>query len=341
MLLLKFIARRLLYFVPQLLGVTVLAFVLVRLAPGDPALRLSGGMATDSQLAGIRERLGLTGSLFHQFKDYLGDALRGDFGTAFFTSRPVREDLLQRLPATLELITISLMISIGVSLIVGMFGALGRARRTGRIVNRGIKGYGFFAGALPDFWVGILLIYLFFVTLGIAPGPTGQVDFLIDPVQRRTGSLLIDSLLAGRLDAFRSHVAHLVLPVATLVFVYSGNILKITAVSLEEALVSPSVRYARASGLGPLRTVRSALRQALAPLITISGIAFTFLLGGAVLVETVFSWGGVGQYAVQAVVNSDFPALQGFLIAATMFSLVVFLVVDILYFVANPRVKAQ
>jgi len=338
--LLRFVGLRLMYFVPQVLGVTVIAFLLVRLAPGDPAVRLAGGMATPEQLDATRERLGLDGSLLSQLFDYVSNAVRGDLGIAFYTSKPVMEDLLARLPATIELITVSLVIAVLLSLLVAILSALGGQNWVGRLVARATKGYGFLAGAIPDFWMGIILIFFFYVTLGVAASPVGQVDILLEPVDRVTGSLLVDSLLAGRFDAFRSHVSHMVLPVVTLVFVYSGNILKMTTVSLEETLRSPSVQYARASGLGRLGTIRTGLRAAITPVITISGITYTYLLGGAVLVETVFSWGGAGQYAVQAVVNSDFPALQGFLIAATVFSLVIYLIVDVLYFIVNPRVRS-
>lgn len=339
--LLRFVGSRFVYFIPQVLGVTVVAFLLVRLAPGDPAVRIAGGMATPEQLEATRERLGLTGSLPSQLWDYVTSALRGDFGTAFYTSKPVLDDLIARFPATIELITISLLISILLSLLVAILTSLGETNILGRIVGRITRGYGFLAGALPDFWMGIILIYIFYVVLGVAASPVGQIDILLPSVNRVTGSLIIDSVIAGRPDALRSHLSHMILPVATLVFVYSGNILKMTTVSLEETLRSPAVTYARASGLGRLGSVRSGLRAAITPVVTISGITYTYLIGGAVLVETVFSWGGAGQYAVQAVVYSDFPALQGFLIAATVFSLIVYLVVDILYFIINPRVRTR
>jgi len=318
----------------------VIAFLVVRLAPGDPALRLAGGMATPEQLEATRERLGLSGSLFSQLVNYVTNALTGDLGVAYYTSKPVVEDLVARFPATIELITLSLLLSILLSLSVSIVTALGSTHVVGRAVSRLTKGYGFLAGSIPDFWMGIILIFVFYVTLGIAAAPVGQVDILLPSVDRVTGSLFVDSLIAGRLDAFWSHFNHMLLPLATLVFVYSGNILKITMVSLEETLRSPAVTYAQASGLGRLGAIRSGLRDALTPVVTISGITYTYLLGGAVLVETVFSWGGAGQYAVQAVVNSDFPALQGFLIAATVFSLIVYLVVDVLYFIVNPRVRS-
>jgi peptide/nickel transport system permease protein len=339
MTLFRFALRRFAYLVPQLIGVIIVAFLILRLTPGDPALRILGGQATEEQLRSMRERMGLSGTLPEQLSRYVAGLASGDMGTSWFTSQPVAKDLMQRVPATLELITLSLAISVVLSLLVAMVLASNASSLLARGITRVIHGYAFLAGALPDFWVAILLIFVLYTVLGWASQPLGQLDIAVLPPERRTGFLLVDSVLAGNLEALQSHLSHLVMPVAALVFVYSGNILKITVVSVTEALRAPYMKYAKAFGLSSRTMTWYAIRNALPPIVTITGVTYSFLLGGAVLIEAVFGWGGLGQYAVHAVVNSDYPGMQGFILVAALFSLVVYLVVDLLYFLVNPRMR--
>ncbi len=332
---LKIVVSRLIMLVPQLFGVMMVTFLLVRLLPGDPALLLLGNMATPETIAAFRERLGLDLPVWDQFLLYVWNALHGDLGTSIFTSQPVVSDLLERAPATLELITYAMALTI----LIGVTLAIVSVVRPGGPVDVGSRVYGLAAGAIPDFWIGLLLIYFFFYMLGWAAAPFGRIDTFVTPPPAVTGFYTIDALIARDPQAFFSSAGRLVLPVLTLAIVNAGALMKMTKTVFADVYRSDFIRHARASGL-PERTIRRiALRNCLPPIITLVGFMVGFLLGAAVLVETIFSWGGLGQYAVQAVVNSDYPALQGFVLVAATFILVVYTVVDILYELADPRIR--
>ncbi|GLS44257.1 peptide/nickel transport system permease protein [Methylobacterium brachythecii] len=316
-------------------GVMFATFFLIRLLPGDPALLLLGNMATPEAIVSLRERLGLNDSIWVQFVRYLDNVAHGDLGTSIFTSNPVLQDLLERAPATLELICWAMLATV----IIGVAVAVTAVVRRGGAVDRASRIYGLAAGAIPDFWVALLLIYFLFYLLGVAPAPFGRIDALLPPPNRITGFYIIDSLLTGNWDAFISSAGRLVLPVLTLTIVNAGALMKLTRTVFGDVYRSDFIRHARASGLPESVIVRSALRNSLPPIITLVGFLFGFLLGAAVLVETLFAWGGLGQYAVQAVVNSDYPALQGFVLVAAAFILLVYMTVDILYEFADPRIK--
>lgn len=331
---LRFISRRLLFVIPQALGVTLITFFLVRLLPGNPILLLTGGYATPDTIAAMQQRVGLNLPLHEQYWRYLTQVVRLDLGNSWFTGRAISSDIGDRLPATLELITIALVISVAVGIGLGVIIAL----RPGGIADKGTFFYGLLAGALPDFWLGLVLVFLFFFLLGWLPAPLGRLDQGME-VQRITGFLTIDTLATGNFEAFGSALRHLVLPVATLVFVYTGAILKMTRATLQEMLNADFVEFARACGLSKYQTLRYALRNALPPVVTVVGITYSYLLGGAVLVEQIYSWGGVGQYAVQAVVKSDYLAVQAFVLVAAMFNLIVYLGVDIIDRLIDPRLR--
>lgn len=333
---LQIVLGRLLLVVPQMFGVLMVTFFLIRLLPGDPAVLLLGNMATPEAVAQLRERLGLNHSVWVQFADYVRHIFQGDLGISIFTSNPVTADLLERAPATLELIGYSLVLMVIVALVLAIASAVWH----GGFIDIFTRVYGLAAGAIPDFWIGLLLIFFFYSVLGWAAPPFGRLDAILTPPPYVTGFYTIDSLLAGNLETFRSSIGHLILPVLTLVIVNAGALMKMTHSIFSGVWHSEFIRHGRASGLPELRLVRMALRNSLPPIITIVGFITSFLLGSAVLVETIFSWGGLGQYAVQAVINSDYPALQGFILVAAAFVLIVYLIVDILYELADPRIRA-
>jgi ABC-type dipeptide/oligopeptide/nickel transport system permease component len=335
---LRYVGWRAVFFIPQLIGVTFVTFLVVRLLPGDPASRFLGALATPDQLQAFRERLGLDKPIWEQYFTWIGDLLHGDLGVSFFTGNPVREDITDRFPITLELITISLIASLLIMIPLAILSARQTGGMISRWANRTVFGYGLLAGAMPDFWLGLILIFVFYTQIGWAPAPLGQLDAGIAKPDRITGFLTIDSLLTGNLEAFQSAVRHLLLPVATLVFVYGGPILKMTRQTMAGMLDSPYVEHARALGLSEFKVLAYAFRNSLPPAITITGIIFGYLLGGAVLVETVFSWGGFGQYAVQSVLNADFNGIQGFVIVAAIFSIIIYLFVDVAYVLIDPRI---
>jgi peptide/nickel transport system permease protein len=332
---LRIIISRFLVFVPQLCGVLFITFALIRLLPGDPALTLLGNLATPEAIAALRERLGLNQSILTQFALYAQNVAHGDLGTSILTSNPVTVDLWERAPATFELIFYALLSTITVGLLMAALAVLrprGFFDRVGQV-------YGLVAGAIPDFWVALLLIYVGFHCLGWAPPPFGRLDTFVNAPPRYTGFLTVDSLLVGDWQAFTSAAGRLVLPVVTLTIVNAGALMKMARTVLAANYNSEFAQHAKACGLRERTILWSALRNSLPPLITQVGFLAGFLLGGAVLVETIFSWNGVGQYAVQAVVRSDYAALQGFVLLASVFILLVYLAVDIIYELADPRIE--
>jgi len=331
----RYAGRRLAFLPVQLLIVSVIVFFLVRLLPGDPSYLLAGPFATVERVDEVRRRLGLDQPLYVQYARYLRSVMRGELGTSWITSQPVLQDIGQRLPATMELILAAMLLSVLVGIPLGVWTAV---RKTG-IADRAVFGYGMLAGALPDFWFALIMIFLFFFRLGWAPGPIGQLDLTVSIPPRVTGMYALDALLAGDGPAFRSALAHLVLPVTTLTAIYMPLVMKNTRSTMEEMLGSEFVAYARAAGVSRAVQLRYALRNSMPSVVTIVGILFWFLLGGAVLVETVFAWGGLGQYAVQSVVSSDYAPLQAFVLVTAVFTSIVFLLVDLGYFLLDPRIK--
>jgi ABC-type dipeptide/oligopeptide/nickel transport system permease component len=329
-----FIGRRLLFLIPQLIGISLVSFFLVRLLPGNPAYAIAGQLATDEQIVAIEQRMQLDKPIPVQYVAYLSNVLRGDFGVSWRTSNPVLVDIKQRLPATIQLITIALVV---IAIAGVLFGVLIATNPRG-IASRVMFIYGLLAGAMPDFWLGLLLIFFFYFKLQMAPPPVGQFGLEVFPPPPVTGMSLIDSALARDWAALRSASAHLVLPELTLILIYIGGVVRMTSTTMSEILDSGFIHYAKASGLPNRTIIRYALRNSMPPVVTVLGIIYGFLLGGAVLVETVFAWGGIGQYAVQSIVNSDYLAIQGFVLIAAVFTLVVYLVIDIIYFFLDPRV---
>ncbi|WP_207762098.1 ABC transporter permease [Arboricoccus pini] len=332
---LQIILPRLLLLAPQMFGVLFVTFFLIRLLPGDPAVLLLGNMATPEAVAQLRERLGLNDSIWVQFIAYCRNVLHGDLGISIFTSHPVLTDLMERAPATLELIFYAMILTVAIGLLLAVVSVV----RPGGFTDVATRIYGLAAGAIPDFWIGLILIFVFFSKLGWAAAPFGRIDAMLSEPPYVTGFYTIDALVAGDFGVLHSAAGRLLLPVITLAVVNAGALMKMTQSVFGKVWASPFVRHARASGVPERVIIRAALRNSLPPIITIVGFLVGFLLGAAVLVETIFSWGGLGQYAVQAVMNSDYPALQGFILVAAAFILVVYLIVDILYELVDPRIR--
>jgi ABC-type dipeptide/oligopeptide/nickel transport system permease component len=330
---LAYIGRRLLFILPQLVGIVFVSFMLVKTIPGDPAVLMLGPTATPEAIASLRHKMGLDESLAVQFQIYLRDLFKGDLGTSWQTTRPVLEDLLMRFPATLELVTAGLLVAILVGVPLGLASAFNPKGPLARVADF----YALGAGSLPDFWLALVLIYVFYTLLGIAPAPLGRMDLVVIPPSQITGMYTIDALLTWNWPALKSSIAHLVLPVLTLGVINAGPILKMTQSTVEKMLESDFSRYEVLCGMPHRLIVRNALRNALPSIITIISVLYGFLIGGAVLVEIVFSWGGAGQYAVQGVLNSDLYPVLGFVLFSAIFSLFVYLAVDLIYFVIDPR----
>jgi ABC-type dipeptide/oligopeptide/nickel transport system permease component len=333
--LLRYIARRIPYVIPQLFGIILVSFFMVKLIPGDPAVMMLGPTASKQSLAALRDKMGFNKPLWEQFTYYVGNVIHGDLGSSWQTTRPVTEDLLQRFPATLELVTFSLLLAIAIGFPLGV----AAARLKSGPVRKFADYYGLLSGAMPDFWLALVLIYLFYTRLGWIPAPLGRIDMALVPPRTVTGSLVIDSLISRDADALYSSFGHLVLPVLTLGVINAGPILKMTQSMVTRALSSEFVRYAEMCGLPRRVVLRQAVRAALPSVVTIISVLYGFLIGGAVLVEIVFSWGGAGQYAVQGVLNADVNPVLGFVVFSAILSLIIYLVVDLIYFALDPRTR--
>ena len=331
----RYIINRLLFIVPQLFGIILVSFFLLKMIPGDPAILMLGPFATDQAIAEVRTNLGLDKSLFVQFGYYVGNVVQGDLGRSWQTTRPVLEDLLTRFPATIELISFAMLTALTIGIPLGVAGARFKKGLLRKITDY----YGLLAGALPDFWLGLVFIFIFFTVLKLVPAPLGRLDISIITPPTVTGMYTIDSIIALDWEAIKSAAGHLLLPVLTLGLINAGPIIKMTQSTTERMLESDFTNYAEMCGLPKKVVVRQALVNALPPVITMVSVLYGFLIGGAVLVEIVFSWGGAGQYAVQGVLNADINPVLGFVLFAAVFSLVVYLIVDLVCFAIDPRTR--
>ncbi len=331
-----FVLRRLLVMVPILFGVMLFAFVLVRLSGQEPVALLGGPTASAQQLDEIRSELGLDKPLPVQFAIYAGKVLSLDLGTSWLNSRPVLGDLLGRIPATLEL----LLLGVGLGALVGVpVGLHAATHANGRFdhVSRFLSLLGF---SIPTYWLGLIAIFLFFYLLGWAPAPMGRISMMVVPPPVVTGSYVVDALLAADGEAFWSALAQLVLPVLCLAIVSAAPVIKQTRAIALDVMSSDFVRYARASGLPPAMMKRITLRNSMVPLVTFIGTELAGLVGTSSLIELVFAWGGAGQYGLSAIIQGDFTAVQGYVLYVTLFSLVIFLIVDVLVLMLEPRAQA-
>jgi ABC-type dipeptide/oligopeptide/nickel transport system permease component len=331
----SYVATRLAAVPVQAFLVLLITFTLSRIAQQSPVDQLLGQYGTDEARARLRQELGLDEAIPVQFLQYMERLAHGDFGVSIVTGRDVLSDIGDRLPATLELITVSLALAVGVGFSLGVVTAV----RAGRVSNGLATGYGFLAGAFPDFVIGLLLVYLFFAVLGWAPAPLGRLDAGVAPPEEVTGFYTIDSLLEGNWSALGSSLAHLALPALTLTIIYAGAVLRVTRSSVRASLHSEMTTFARACGLRERMIWTYVLRAALPPVVTLVGVMYGFMLGGVVLVEKVFAWGGVGLYSVQAITVADFAGVQAFVIIAALFSLLVYLLIDILLLAIDPRMR--
>jgi peptide/nickel transport system permease protein len=328
--------RRFLSSLPALFGVLVFTFLLMRVLPGDPAVFFaSGPNAGKEEIEAIRKQMGLDKPVPDQLAFYLYDVGRGNLGRSMTTGQLVTTDLRQRLPASLELTFTALLIALVSAVPLGVLAAL----RPGSIIDHGVRFFCALGVCVPTFVSGLLLIYVFYYLLGVAPDPTGRVDIFASLPPSRTGFLLIDFLLAGDFDGWWAAFRQLILPALSMALFVIAPLARITRASMLVSLGSDFVRTARSVGLPWWRIVVTyALRNAILPVITIAGIVFSTMLGANVLVEKVFSWPGVASYALDALLASDYAPVQGFVLLMASVFVIVNLVVDVLYGIADPRV---
>ena len=331
-----FIARRLLLLIPVLLGVTVVTFTLTRVIPGNPIDLMVSPLANQETRDRIAENAGLNDPLWVQYLRYIEGVSRGDFGDSFVTNQPVLDDLASRFMPTFELTLFAMLMAIALSVPLGIAAAVWR----GTWIDHISRVLAVFGVAMPVFWVSLVAIYVFFFLLHWLPAPQGRIGVIIPPPDRISGLYTIDSLLTGNWKALKSSVQSIIMPASVLAFAAMAPLARITRASMIEALESDYTRAARSLGLSERSIVfRHALRNAILPVITMIAIVYGYLLGGVVLVENVFAWPGLGRYVYNAIASSDYPALQGFILYSTTVYVLLFLLVDILYVLLDPRVR--
>lgn len=332
------VGHRLLQAVPSVIGIIVVTFLLTRALPGDPAAYFAGPAATPESIAQIRASLGLDKTLPEQFVVYIANLATGDLGTSLTTGQPVLFELMHRLPASLELTLAALIFSIGIALPLGILAALhqdGWIDQLCRfVVTAGVS--------LPTFFTGLFLLYIFYYLVGLAPAPLGRLALIYLPPLSVTGFYTVDALLAGEWTTFWAALSQLILPAITLGLFTLAPIARMTRAAMLQALGSEFIRTARAAGLSR-RTViyKYALRNATLPVVTTLGMVFSFMLGANVLVEKVFAWPGIGSYAIEALIASDYAAVQGFVLSMAILFVLLNLGIDLAYTLFDPRVGVE
>ena len=332
------ILKRLLLAVPSLIGVVIVTFFLTRALPGDPAAYFAGPAATEVAVEQIRVKLGLDKPLHVQFMRYVGDLVRGDLGSSLTTGQPVAKEIMTKLPASAELTLLGLLVSMVIAVPLGILAAT----RPGSLIDHACRIVATAGVSLPVFFTGLILIYVFYYLLGWAPAPLGRLDVFYSPPPQVTGFYLIDSSIARDGALFVASLKQLILPALTLGIFSLAPITRMTRASMLAVLSSDFVRTARASGLSSFTVVVTyAFRNAMLPVITTLGMVFSFLLGANVLVEKVFAWPGIGSFAVEALIASDFAPVQGFVLTMATMYVALNLLIDVLYGLIDPRVRLE
>jgi ABC-type dipeptide/oligopeptide/nickel transport system permease component len=332
----RYILRRLALAALTLFLVTIVVFSITNVLPGNPALVRLGGLASPEAVRAEEKRMGLDRPLPERYWDFVSGAVVADFGRSFKTERPVASDLGDRLPATLELALLATFLS----LLVGVpLGFLAAARRDSAI-DHAARTLATVAAAMPIFWLGLVLVFVFAYQLGWAPGTVGRFPLDHEAPPLVTGFFTIDTLLAGDIGGFFTALHYLALPVLTLAIIELAPILKMARSSMVETLDTDYVRTSRALGFSPRQIFfGDAVRNALIPVLTLLGIVLGYLVAGSVIVETLFSWPGIGRYAYGALTANDFNAIQGFILLVAAIYVLLNLAIDLLYAVIDPRIR--
>jgi dipeptide transport system permease protein len=334
---LRFVFTRLSLIIPTFFGMTLLAFFLIRMVPGDPIETLAGERGIDAaRHAVLLKEYGLDRPVMVQYGIYIGKVLQGDLGKSIITQAPVLSEFMALFPATIELAVCAILFALIIGIPAGIIAAVKR----NSVLDHGVMGVSLTGYSMPIFWWGLLLILLFSVQLDLTP-VSGRiaVQYFIEPV---TGFLLIDTLLAGDKGAFMSAASHLILPTIVLGTNPLAVIARMTRSAMLEVLGEDYIRTARAKGLSSMRIVAlHALRNALIPVITVIGLQVGVLFTGAILTETIFSWPGVGKWLIEAISRRDYPVLQGGMLLLGVMVMAVNLMVDLAYGIINPRIRHQ
>ncbi|WP_431281394.1 ABC transporter permease [Humitalea sp. 24SJ18S-53] len=325
--------RRVALVVPLLFVILLGTFLLVRISGQDPVGLLAGPTATDAEIALVRASLALDQPMWRQFAVYIGKVAQGDLGASWLSNRPVLGEILDRAPATLELMFWGVLIGAGIGIPVGLRAAFKPDRGFDQ-TSRFLSLLGF---SVPTYWLGLIMLFVFFYLLDWAPPGMGRISLMLDPPPRVTGSYLIDGFLGRDWEVVGSAFGQLILPVLCVAIISAAPIVKQTRAIALEVLATDYIRHARAQGL-PARQIRAmALRNSATPIVTFIGTEITGLVGTTSLIEYVFAWGGLGQYGLSAIIAGDFAAVQGYVLMLALFSVLVFLAVDVFVMATEPR----
>jgi peptide/nickel transport system permease protein len=331
----RYVAKRLVWLIVVVVGMTLITFTITHMIPADPA-KIAAGLGADaSAVVKIRQELGLDLPLYQQYLFYLKNLFRGDLGRSILTNRPVLDDIKDYFPATLELAIVAMGVTMLLGVVLGVLSAL----KQGRVMDIAIRLFATLWVAMPVFWFALLLQILFYGKLQWLP-PGARLNEAITPPPHVTGLLLVDSLIALRFDAFWSAAVHLILPVTAMAMTRVAEVARITRSSMLEVLRQDYIRTARAKGLAErVVTIHHSLRNAGLPILTTFGLQFGYLLGGTILVESIFQWPGMGRYAVLSITSVDFPAVMGVTVVASFAFVLVNLAVDLAYRLTDPRIR--
>ena len=332
---LTYILKKIGVLVPTFFGVTLVAFIFIRMLPGDPVLVMAGerGMSEERHAA-LMQEFGYDRPVLVQYGSYLMDLAQGDFGTSIITKKPVMEEFFTLFPATVELSVFAMSIALCFGLPAGIIAAV----RRGSVFDHTVMTAALAGYSMPIFWWGLLLIIFFSGILGWTP-VSGRISLLYY-FETPTGFMLIDSFLSGQEGAFKSAISHLILPSIVLATIPLAVIARQTRSAMLEVLGEDYVRTAKAKGLGPGRVIGlHALRNAMIPVITVIGLQVGVLFAGAILTETIFSWPGIGKWMVDSISRRDYPSVQGGLLLIAAMVMIVNLCVDLMYGLINPQIR--
>lgn len=329
------ILERLLAAIPVALGVAIIVFLFMRFLPGDPVeIMLGDTAASQAEMEALRKELHLDQPLHIQLWLFLNGLLRGDLGTSVVKNRPVSELILEALPPTIELTLATLLVAVLIAVPLGILSAI----HQGSLLDRTVMSLALFGVSMPTFWFGLILILVFSVQLGWLP-TSGRMDLGVD-LPSRTGFMLLDALLSGNSEAFWAAVRHLLLPATTLGLAFAAVLARVIRSSMVEALRAEYVLAARAKGVPEAAVIlRHAFRNALIPAVTVAGLEVGALLGGNMIVETIFSWPGVGRLVVSSIFARDYTVVQAAVMLYALTYVLANLLVDVLYTLLNPKIE--
>lgn len=335
---LKYALRRIAMMIPSIAGIVMITFILTRILPGDPALMITGEQALPEFVDKVREEYGFNQPLYIQLWDYIKQLLRGDLGFAWHTGHSVADDFVSRFPATLELTLASMFVALIVAIPLG----IAAASRQNSIFDHIARVLSFIGSSVPIFWLGLLLITLFYSKLGWLPAPMGRISGGINPPTHITGLYVLDSLLSWDMIALKSSLHHLILPAICLSMGTMAIVTKMVRASMLEVIRQDFMRTAKAKGLSNRAVIyKHGLINSLIPSLTVIGLQFGALLGGAVITETIFVWPGIGNYVTESILSADYAPIQAMTLISAILYGFINLIVELLYGVLDPRVRYE